>query len=210
MDPIVVTRHRALVEYLREQGIIGHDTEVVPHLADPEAVRGRTVIGPVPIHMAAAARSVVHIPLAIPEHLRGVELTLSQVREMAGPPVEYQIRPTAVGYLAPIFERRMLEEAWPGATSASDALDRSVTAWAEAHGLLQCDGFHRASPDVDDDMARNLVALSRLPPPPNGRIVDVAMRAGTPTIAVRVSLGHASSSRVYRTSPAPAPCEATE
>jgi len=50
---IVVTRHLALVEYLREQGLIDEDTDVVAHVTDPEQIRGLHVIGPVPLHLAA-------------------------------------------------------------------------------------------------------------------------------------------------------------
>lgn len=88
--PVVVTRHSALVEYLTELGVVPAGTEVVTH-ATAEQVRGRHVFGVLPLHLAAEAASVTEVTLRVPTELRGVELTLEQVRQFAGPLVEYKV-----------------------------------------------------------------------------------------------------------------------
>ena len=88
--PVVVTRHPALVEYLTELGVVPAGTEVVAH-ATAEQVRGRHVFGVLPLHLAAEAASVTEVTLHVPAELRGVELTLEQVRQFAGPLVEYKV-----------------------------------------------------------------------------------------------------------------------
>ena len=89
-SPVVVTRHPALVEYLTELGVVPAGTEVVTH-ATAEQVRGRHVFGVLPLHLAAEAASVTEVTLRVPAELRGVELTLEQVRQFAGPLVEYNV-----------------------------------------------------------------------------------------------------------------------
>ena len=87
---LVITRHKALVDYLREIGVIGVDTPVLIH-ATVDQVRGRHVIGVLPLHLAAEAALVTEVPMDIPADLRGVELTLPQVRLYARTPVTYQV-----------------------------------------------------------------------------------------------------------------------
>lgn len=88
--PVVVTRHPALVEYLTELGVVPAGVEVVTH-ATVEQVRGRHVFGVLPLHLAAEARRVTEVPLHVPAELRGVELTLAQVRQFAGPLTSYVV-----------------------------------------------------------------------------------------------------------------------
>ena len=85
-----MTRHPALVEYLTEQGVVPAGVEVVTH-ATAEQVRGRHVFGVLPLHLAAEARRVTEVPLHVPAELRGVELTLTQVRQFAGPLTSYVV-----------------------------------------------------------------------------------------------------------------------
>lgn len=91
METIIITRHAGLVEYIFEEGIAPRGTPVIPH-ANADDIRGRRVIGPLPLHLAALAASVVSIPLILPPELRGVELSAEQVRAHAQPPEEYVIR----------------------------------------------------------------------------------------------------------------------
>jgi hypothetical protein len=77
-DALIVTRHPALVEVLREDfGITG---TVLAH-ATPEAIRGRRVVGVLPLDLAAEAASVTVVVLDLPAEMRGVELTADQVRQ---------------------------------------------------------------------------------------------------------------------------------
>ncbi len=70
---IIVTRHGGLVEWLARHGIAG---EVIPHVSDSAQVRGRHVIGALPLYLAAEAASVtvIDLPLLTPEQ-RGKDLT---------------------------------------------------------------------------------------------------------------------------------------
>ena len=88
---IVITRHKALVEYLKELNLIDETTEVLSH-ATEDLVKGKTVIGVLPIHLAALTSSYINIPINTPPELRGEELTLEQVREFAQDPVEYIVK----------------------------------------------------------------------------------------------------------------------
>lgn len=90
-DTVVVTRHAGLVEYLFERGLVDKDTWVVNH-ADIEDVRGKDVIGILPLRLAVEASSVTEIPMDIPEHLRGKELGIDQVRQLAGPARRFVVR----------------------------------------------------------------------------------------------------------------------
>jgi len=88
---LVVTRHPGLVEYLRELGLAADKVQVVSH-ATPENVAGKRVCGVLPHNLSCLCESFTEVPLSLPAELRGVELTLDQVREYAGKPVTYTVR----------------------------------------------------------------------------------------------------------------------
>ena len=74
----IITRHSALVQVLREDyGIVG---DVIDH-ATPADVHGHDIVGILPIHLAALANSITMLNLNLPPSLRGVELTVEQVRQ---------------------------------------------------------------------------------------------------------------------------------
>ena len=85
---VVVTQHRALVDYLSEIGLIKPEARVIEH-ATPDQVRGKHVIGVLPLHLAALAVRVTVVPLALPREARSRELTLDEVRRYAGRPRTY-------------------------------------------------------------------------------------------------------------------------
>lgn len=87
---LIVTRHPGLVEYLRELGLCQEGVEVISH-ASPEAVAGRHVCGVLPHSLSCLTASFTEVPLALPAELRGVELTLEQVRLYASAPVTYRV-----------------------------------------------------------------------------------------------------------------------
>lgn len=92
---IVVTRHPALVEHLRATGVIDADTEVISH-ATPDAVRGREVIGILPLDLAVLAASVTIVPLALTAEMRGRELSEDEVRRIAGAPRTFTVSEVGV------------------------------------------------------------------------------------------------------------------
>ena len=87
---IVITRHPALVAYLVSLGTITRETPVVQHATEDD-VRGKHVIGVLPLRLAALCRSVTEVPLDIPVELRGQELSIEQVAQFAGEPVRYMV-----------------------------------------------------------------------------------------------------------------------
>ena len=89
-ETVVVTRHPALVELLRERSIIGEGARVIEH-ASPEEIKGKHVIGVLPLALAALAESVTEIPLKLTPEMRGKELDLDTLREIAGPAITYKV-----------------------------------------------------------------------------------------------------------------------
>ena len=88
---IIVTRHPGLVTYLQEEGISPEGAEVIPH-AGEEEIKGKHVIGVLPLHLAALADKVTVVPLDFGDaNMRGVELTVEQVREIAGPARTFRV-----------------------------------------------------------------------------------------------------------------------
>lgn len=91
-DVVVVTRHSALVEWLKMQGLITGDEPVIEH-ATSQDVRGKHVVGVLPLHLAAEAESVTVVDLDIPPEKRGKELSVggavlgSSARSCGGRPV---------------------------------------------------------------------------------------------------------------------------
>lgn len=90
MNEVIVTRHPALVELLRERGIIEGNATVLEH-ATPADVQGKDVIGVLPLSLAALANSVTEIPLALTAEMRGKELDLETLRKIAGKEVTYKV-----------------------------------------------------------------------------------------------------------------------
>ena len=92
METVIVTRHPSLVELLVERGVCPAGTPVIEH-ATPDDVRGRHVIGVLPMHLAALAASVtevkVNMTLEDREAAQAGDLPLERLREIAGPAVRY-------------------------------------------------------------------------------------------------------------------------
>lgn len=92
LQRVVVIRHRAMVDYMREIGLIDETTPVFPH-ARPMMIEGKHVFGNLPLHLMAVAAKFTTIPLRnVPHHLNRNDLTLEQVRMYAGPPTTYVVK----------------------------------------------------------------------------------------------------------------------
>ena len=90
-EAVIVTRHPALVHLLLERGLI-YGTEPIIEHASADEVRGRHVIGVLPLSLAVEAESVTEIPLSLTPEDRGKELDLERLRQIAGPPRTYVVR----------------------------------------------------------------------------------------------------------------------
>tara|TARA_R110000765_G_C18468720_1_gene550838 strand:+ start:210 stop:509 length:300 start_codon:yes stop_codon:yes gene_type:complete len=90
MNTLIVTRHPALIDYLISDGLATADTPTVSHVT-PDDVRGKHVIGVLPMHLASLAESITEIPLDIPADMRGKELSLADMRNYARRAVTYVV-----------------------------------------------------------------------------------------------------------------------
>ena len=88
---IVVTRHPAMVVYLKGLRLIDENTKVVKH-ALPEELAGKHVCGILPKSIAARCATFTEISLILPKGFRGVELTVEQIEQFAGKPTTFKIR----------------------------------------------------------------------------------------------------------------------
>jgi hypothetical protein len=77
---VVVTRHPALVEYLRELGWVTDGVRIIEH-AVLEDVAGKRTAGVLPLWLAAETEWHMEVPLELPAEMRGKELTLADVRQ---------------------------------------------------------------------------------------------------------------------------------
>jgi hypothetical protein len=90
-NPIIITRHGGLVDYIRSLSPDMGELEVLTH-ATPADVMGRVVVGVLPPHLASIALLRIEIPLDFGDPaLRGAELTCSQVSSIAGSPRFYRV-----------------------------------------------------------------------------------------------------------------------
>jgi len=90
MIDLIITRHPGLVEYLREIGMADAETLVISH-ATPENVAGKNTCGVLPHSLSCLCETFTEVPLALPQELRGAELTVEQVRQFAGKSVTYKV-----------------------------------------------------------------------------------------------------------------------
>ncbi|MDE1971322.1 MAG: hypothetical protein KGI50_07150 [Patescibacteria group bacterium] len=90
MNTVIVTRHPALIDLLRERGMVKEDCCVIEH-ATADDIRGKDVIGILPLSLAMLANSVTEIELNLTPELRGRELDLNTLRQVAGKAVTYTV-----------------------------------------------------------------------------------------------------------------------
>ena len=90
MKKIIITRHPALIKYLEEIGVITGDEPVITH-ATEEDVRGKDVIGVLPLSLASVANRVTEVTLNLTPEMRGRELSLDEIRSVAGDVTTYTV-----------------------------------------------------------------------------------------------------------------------
>ncbi len=93
MRIIIITRHPALVDYLRDEyPALCEGATILTHVEDPGVLQDVHVVGVLPIDLAVLCGAVSVVPLALEEGDRGQELTLARIREIAGPLTTYVVR----------------------------------------------------------------------------------------------------------------------
>ena len=94
MTTYFVSRHPGALDWAAEEGI--QVDQVIDHLDLAVVSPGDTVIGSLPVNLAAdvCARDAryLHLSLLLPAHLRGVELTPAQMRACGARLEEYRIQ----------------------------------------------------------------------------------------------------------------------
>jgi len=78
MEKIVVTRHKNLIEYLKQLNLIDDNTKVYSY-ATKEDISGKHVIGKLPYFMSCFAGKYTEIQLRTPEEKKGKELSLEEL-----------------------------------------------------------------------------------------------------------------------------------
>ena len=91
---IVVTRHKALVEFLNVYNLLPDGYVHMSHVNDEDEIRGCHVIGVLPLHLAAAASKVTEVKLNIPPKMRGKELTLRETIKYFKGMYTYEVKKT--------------------------------------------------------------------------------------------------------------------
>lgn len=90
-ETVIVTRHTGAVEWLARRGIGG---PVLDHAA-PADVRGKIVVGVVPLYLAALAREVWVIDLPhLPPGWRGRDLTADEMDQAGARLTRYRVTRT--------------------------------------------------------------------------------------------------------------------
>lgn len=77
-NTIIITRHNGLVDWLSQRGITG----TVIASATPDDVRGKHVIGALPLHLAALAIDITTVDYNCPMDLRGKDLSAQQLDDL--------------------------------------------------------------------------------------------------------------------------------
>jgi len=90
---ILITRHPALVELLKEQGV--EVKEVKTH-ATPDDVKGAVVVGILPLHLAALTKMIITPVLALRPEDRGKELNLEELKERFKGLQAYRVVPVEI------------------------------------------------------------------------------------------------------------------
>jgi len=86
---VIVSRHQGLVDWLARRGIVG---DVITH-ASPDDVKGKDVIGNLPLHLAAVAKSVTVVDMPdLPADWRGKDITPDQMDQAGATLSRYVVR----------------------------------------------------------------------------------------------------------------------
>jgi CRISPR-associated protein Csx16 len=90
LPPVIVSRHAGAIEWLRQRGIQG---EVIAQVTSPEQVRGRVVVGALPLHLAAEAAEVVAIDMPrLSAEQRGRDLSPAEMDAAGAALSRYVVR----------------------------------------------------------------------------------------------------------------------
>lgn len=93
MTTFFVSRHPGATEWARRQKLIVD--QFVPHLDPAQVQSGDTVVGSLPVNLAArvceAGARYLHLTLKLPSTLRGQELTANQLDALGAELQEFRV-----------------------------------------------------------------------------------------------------------------------
>jgi len=90
-ERVIVTRHPALVEFLKHLGLADDQTKIINH-ANPKDIQGKDIYGVLPHKLSALCNTYTEVTINVPQELRGQELDLEQIRQYtAGEIVTYKV-----------------------------------------------------------------------------------------------------------------------
>ena len=90
IEKLVVTRHRNLVVYMKELGLIDDNIRVLSHAQESDVVN-KHVLGVVPFWLASHAKKITEIQIRIPREKLGTELSIEDVRYYSLDPKTYSV-----------------------------------------------------------------------------------------------------------------------
>ena len=104
METVIVTRHPALVQVLKELGYVG---KVIDH-ATLEDVRNKVVVGVLPMYLASQTTLFGEISLTLTAEQRGKELSAQEVRNaMSADGISWYVVRTEAQYESEINESNL-------------------------------------------------------------------------------------------------------
>ncbi len=89
MATVIVTRHNGLIQWLKNHGIEG---QVIPHVESPEQIRGKDVIGVLPLSLASVTRSIWTVDMDLPPEARGKDLSPEEMDRFGAHLMKYEVR----------------------------------------------------------------------------------------------------------------------
>lgn len=92
---LIITRHPGLLEFLLQEGVLVGSVPVLAH-AKAEDLRGKVVIGVLPLHLAAEADLVIEAQLDLTPEMRGKELSADEVRRVFRGFRAYRVEPADI------------------------------------------------------------------------------------------------------------------
>lgn len=87
METVIVGRHAAMIELCKEAYPAA---TVIPH-ATIEAIKGKHVVGVLPIQMAAYCSYITVVEMEVPFEKRGTELTCAEMKQLGATFVSYVV-----------------------------------------------------------------------------------------------------------------------
>lgn len=109
---LVVTRHKGLIEYLKNNNVINNNTEIISH-ATANKVKDKNVLGVLPHSLSCLTKSFSEISLNIPPDLRGIELTSKDIELYANEIVTYMVEKAQII----LYDNMNLIEDWNNNTT---------------------------------------------------------------------------------------------